>query len=397
MASKTVSGPLSSGRHLLFENPIIAAILLRLVADTVTTKTHDAYAWKVKQLGGHSFMCFALHLANEVNKPCRPPDAKGYSPLFREATSTLRHLKSACIHIALIHNEPWSAEDSAFADLLVRGYEGQNTQPRRRAGLSVPQLQAFLAEARERGYYDVADGALVQWAACARPRDMDALCLDRTIVFEDNHFAMFIEQKKRRADKMREGPDVLRLIQSETAQQIMKIRYETFREYGAKGSDLFFPGYTTKRVSEVLAFVAARDKWPEGLCTTVATCSGMDVPLIASHNQSELSANEVVGPPTDVPSATGREAWRASQLQKMHGDNRQPTRRAWPSRSASGRVTHERGLAAEGLAPNCNPYEASGRRHSEEVVVIRRATCLSEQKICPRSTHTIGATSPTID
>jgi hypothetical protein len=265
MASKTVSGPLSDGRRLLFENPIIAAILLRLVADTVTTKTHDAYAWKVKQLGGHSFMRFALHLADEASKPCRPPSAKGYSPLFREATSTLRHLKSACIHIALIHNEPWSAEDSAFADLLVRGYEGQNTQPRRRAGLSVPQLQAFLAEARERGYYDVADGALVQWAACARPRDMDALCLDRTIVFEDNHFAMFIEQKKRRADKMREGPDVLRLIQSETAQQIMRIRYETFREYGARGSDLFFPGYTTKRVSEVLAFVAARDKWPEGL------------------------------------------------------------------------------------------------------------------------------------
>jgi hypothetical protein len=43
-----------------------------------------------------------------------------------------------------------------------------------------------------------------------------------------------------------------------------------------------------------------------------------------------------------------------------------------------------RGLAAEGLAPNCNPYEASGRRHSEEVVVIRRATCLSEQKSSKR-------------
>jgi hypothetical protein len=76
---------------------------------------------------------------------------------------------------------------------------------------------------------------------------------------------MVIEQKKLRAKKMREGPDVMRLIQSETAQQIMKIRYDTFRRFGAKGSEPFFPEYTTKRVVEVLAFVAARDGWPDGL------------------------------------------------------------------------------------------------------------------------------------
>jgi hypothetical protein len=89
------------------------------------------------------------------------------------------------MHMAECYADPWSEDDSQYIETLICGFECENAEPRRRAILTPRQFNAFLTEARAQGRGDIADAAIVHWAACVRPRDMKALCLARIVYDED--------------------------------------------------------------------------------------------------------------------------------------------------------------------------------------------------------------------
>jgi hypothetical protein len=253
-------------RRYMQSTKALMARAFYLVKNTVAPATHAAYARKVQANGGFGVERFLDHMNREMAKPPRPPELKRYSKLYRESTSTFRHLKAACMHMAECHADPWAEDDSQYIETLICGFECENAEPRRRAILTLGQFNSFLAEARAQGRGDIADAAIVHWAACVRPRDMKALCLARIVYDEDTKtFMMWAEKKVHRRMKVRRNKDEKRVIMGDAAQTIIKDLYKAFTAEQISRTEPFFPEYNSASVEAILRKVAKDEEWPEDL------------------------------------------------------------------------------------------------------------------------------------
>jgi hypothetical protein len=253
-------------RQYMQSTKALQARAFYLVKNTVAPATHAAYARKVQANGGYAVERFLDHMEREMEKPPRPAGLKKYSKLYRESTSTFRHLKAACMHMAECHADPWAEDDSQYIETMICGFECENAEPRRRAMLTMRQFNSFLAEARAQGYQGIADAAIVHWAACVRPRDMKALCLARIAYDEDTDtFMMWAEKKVHRRMKVRRNKDEKRVIMGPEAQTIIKAFYEAFTEAEISREEPFFPEYNSANVQAILTKVALEEQWPEDL------------------------------------------------------------------------------------------------------------------------------------
>jgi integrase len=258
-----VAGKAGSARRLIDRDKRLLAMARELTGFSVSRTTHAAYEAKVKLLGGYGVQNFLEKLLEEYLKPCRPSDAKRYSPRFKLATATVRYLKAACIHMAEYHRAPWSDDDSRQIETLLNGYEAENVPPRRRGALTPAQFKAFVKEARRQGLHNVADAALLQWATCTRPRDVRAVCLARVLKGSKGTYSMWAERKIPIFLKKRFGADEVRQIMGQEAQKIVASRVRDFRRLKIPSHQPFFPMYTCHNVRKVLKVVAKR--WPKDL------------------------------------------------------------------------------------------------------------------------------------
>lgn len=300
---KTVADRAGTARVLIDGNEKLRNMAQALTKSSVHGKTHNAYAASVAKIGGYTVDCFLQKMLREYEKPVRPVGLKKYSPRYREATATVRHLKAACLHMARYHREPWADDDSREIENLLVGFEAENVPPRRRAALTVAQFQDFVAEARRQGLQDVANAALLQWVTCTRPRDVRAVCLARVRREERGHYSMWAERKIPIHLKVRYGFDEIRPIMGEEAQEIVASRVRVYQEMGVPSHLPFFPSYTCANVRKVLAEVAKT--WPE------------DLLYDGAHNFRHGSAAEAFA--SAIADVREHGAWRSNASARHYG------------------------------------------------------------------------------
>jgi hypothetical protein len=163
-------------------NTKAAEFLKKITNATVVRKTSESYRRWVMKVGGYDPISFIKFLQEEYEKPNPPVGKKNRDRQYRYATQTIRCMKSASVHVAMLSGEPWGDSDQDFTELCLTGLEATGASPMVRGNLSLEQFQVYLDHCRATGRAEYADAAVVQWGTGVRPRDILALCLDRTFV-----------------------------------------------------------------------------------------------------------------------------------------------------------------------------------------------------------------------
>ena len=245
------------------------APILRDAADlAISDRTRNSYRLAVRKVGGVSLKSFLFFLAVELSKPVRPDQqlkpGRGRNRIYRFATSTMRAVKSACSHMALVTKTPWTSTESSLAELALAGYEASNRAPSKRAALSVTMFAQYIAYVREHRLHDLEAGAEVMWACGLRPQDMHALCIDMCVLDDEGRVTRVYQKIKAPLHiAVRMGVMQLREVPTERAQELLQARYEAWMTHGLDYATPFFPGFTTEAVREVFAVLGRRHGWPQ--------------------------------------------------------------------------------------------------------------------------------------
>ena len=285
--------------------------------------TAATYRRHVKRVGGHDPVSFAKFVMREMEKPRKSEGDAGKK--HRAATSYVRSLKSGCVYVAFEENRPWDPRDDQMINTLIQGYEGANDSPAVRGALSDEMMEQLVQKAEVRArkdsrWKDVQEGLEVLWACCARGRDIAELTMSRVDRRRGSFGTLiWVEMKLAKNVKVRLGSFEPKAIASPDAVEILKRRVteiaarEDMKVYasddpakGGKAARLrIFPGYTAKRVSEIVRECAEQYDWPE------------DVMYTGHHNVRHGRAAKAFVDGMEAVRAQGR--WRGSDGPRRYG------------------------------------------------------------------------------
>ena len=296
---------------------------MKVAAAANAEETGKTYQRHVKRVGGYDPVSFAEFVIREMAKPRKSEG--GASKKHRAATSYVRSLKSGCVYVAFENHQPWDPRDDQMINTLIQGYEGANDSPAVRGALSDEMMEQLVqkAEARARKdsrWKDVQEGLEVLWACCARGRDIAELTMSRVDRRRGSFGTLiWVEMKLAKNVKVRLGSFEPKAIASPDAVEILKRRVseiaarENMKVYasddpaksGRAARLRIFPGYTAKRVSEIVRECAEQYDWPE------------DVMYTGHHNVRHGRAAKAFVDGMEAVRAQGR--WRGSDGPKRYG------------------------------------------------------------------------------
>ena len=248
----------------LQEDKNLAAFAQEATGASVATKTRRSYELAVETVGGYSALRFTYFLADQYAKAPRPEGECKNNRAFRYAAQTMRCYKSGCVHIAAEKQDRWHPDDNRMTEVFLNAYEATGHSPRIRGSLNTRQFNQYIAHCNANGLFDYADAAQIQWSAGVRPRDIDALCLDRVFQKDGDMWGVWAEIKAVRHLKTRGGHDFPHTLVTREGTTALKRQVAAHRKYEVPGGVPFF-NVSHAKVSEMLRMLQVRHEWPADL------------------------------------------------------------------------------------------------------------------------------------
>ena len=159
--------------------------------NSVNPETAEKYArqaYSVALLGGdYNFKGFL--------KYCAARDRRFHSGKGRRlTTTTMRQMKSACLHMCHLEGRPWGEDASVEADMILYGRRASDSQTTHRGVLTSERLAKVVAKCEELEQYDIADGLVVMYGACTRVRDIAGMTAEQVDV--SGRFPVVLVERK---------------------------------------------------------------------------------------------------------------------------------------------------------------------------------------------------------
>lgn len=172
------------------------------------------------------------------------------------ARSTLLGMLSAVVKIRLAASVPMKEEERGDLSEVIEGIvcrelrNGTKGTRKLRGDLDEQKLSQVCGLAHEHNLEDIADGFVVMWGICCRPRDMGEL---RASQVDLKREVVLVRRKTWRKKRMREGEYEAHPIATRGARMLLS------RRMTRKG--LLFPGWCSRRARAVLKAAAQRYGW----------------------------------------------------------------------------------------------------------------------------------------
>ena len=224
--------------------------LLPYTVNENTSWTYYSRARAVSALGGDydyaGFMAF-----------CAARDARAEAGLEKKlATSYLRQIKSACMHLCHLEGRSWGYERDADANEILTGRAYFDADVRPRGKLTAKRLRKVVARCEELELYDVADGLTVMYGGCTRIRDI--VGMTSAHVNLKKRVPVVLVERKAPEQSKKDGRYTRNAVCTDEALVILREKVKLLPP-----GELFFPKWSSCHASRVIKEVAYQEGWPD--------------------------------------------------------------------------------------------------------------------------------------
>jgi len=229
---------------------------MNLVINSVSAATHRTYvarAVRITEIGGD---CDYRGFLRYVRLNEEDAAGKGVQPL---RTTTVRQHKSACLHVCIVEDRPWTIAQSIDVDFILSAREGQDTPKVHRGQLDWPKLCAVRLHALSLGYKDIADAFLIVYAACCRGQDIEFLTAENCEALDTPRPTLWSIRKGTAASLVHKGAFTANPICIKEAADNLASRIVEIAKAGGK---LLFPFWDASMAAKLLQQVAVKEGWP---------------------------------------------------------------------------------------------------------------------------------------